>query len=67
MKLITPGVLKLVGEAKDGTIKGGNFVGDVGLAPYHDFDATIPADVKQKIADLTPKVVSGEVPTGYKP
>lgn len=67
MKLITPGVLDLVGQAKDGSIKGGNFVGDVGLAPYHDFDSTIPADVKQKIADLTPKVVSGEVPTGYKP
>lgn len=67
MKLITPGVLKLVGQAKDGSIKPGNFTGDVGLATYHDFDSKIPDDVKQKIADLTPKVVSGEVPTGYKP
>jgi len=67
MKLITPGLVKLIGEIKDGSIKAGNFVGDVGLAPYHDFDAKIPADVKQKITDLTPKVVSGEVPTGYKP
>ena len=67
VKLITPGVAKIVGEIKDGTAKGGNVFGDVGLASYHDFDATIAAEVKTKIADLTPKVLSGEVPTGYKP
>lgn len=67
MKLITPGVLKLAGEAKDGSMKGGNNFGDVGLADYHDLASKVPDDVKQKIDDLTPKVISGEVPTGYKP
>ena len=67
MKLITPGIVKIIGDIKAGTAKGGNFVGDVGLASYHDFDAKIDPAVKTKIADLTPKVLSGEVPTGYKP
>jgi len=66
MKLITPGVQKLIAQAKDGTIKAGGFSGDVGLAPFHDFESVIPADVQQKITDLTAKVLSGEVPTGVK-
>jgi basic membrane protein A len=66
MKLITPAVAKLLADAKAGTMKGGGFTGDVGLAPYHDFASKIPADVQQKITDLTPKVLSGEVPTGVK-
>jgi basic membrane protein A and related proteins len=67
MKLITPGIVKIIGDIKAGTAKGGNFVGDVGLASYHDFDGKIDAAVKTKIEELTPKVISGEVPTGYKP
>jgi len=64
MKLIPQGVVALVAQVKDGTFAGGNFVGDVGAAPYHDFDATIPADVKEKVAALTAKIISGEVATG---
>jgi basic membrane protein A len=67
MKLITPGVVTLLKQIKDGTIKGGNFFGDVGLAPFHDREGDVPADVKSKMDELTPKVVSGEVPTGYTP
>jgi basic membrane protein A len=66
MKLIPQGVVALVAQVKDGTFAGGNFVGDVGAAPYHDFDATIPADVKEKVAALTAKIISGEVATGVK-
>lgn len=67
MKLITPGVAGLVAQAKDGSIKGGNVFGEVGLAPYHDFESQISDEIKQQITDLTPKVISGEVPTGYTP
>ncbi len=67
MKLITPGVAKIVADIKAGTAKGGNFVGEVGLAEYHDFDSKLDAAVKTQIEELTPKVVSGEIPTGYKP
>jgi basic membrane protein A and related proteins len=67
MKLITPGVVELMKQAADGTIAPGNFVGDVGLAPFHDREADVPADVAAQIEELTPKVVSGEIPTGYTP
>jgi basic membrane protein A len=67
IKLITPAVRSLIEQAQAGTKEGGNFNGDVGLAPYHDFDAEIPQEVKDQITDLTPKVLSGEVPTGYTP
>lgn len=55
MKLITPGVFNLVKAAKDGTFKGGNQVGEVGLAPYHDLEGKVPSDVKAKIKELTEK------------
>lgn len=67
MKLITPGVVKIISDIKAGTAKGGNFVGQEGLAPYHDFESKISADIKAKMTDLIPKVLSGEIPTGYKP
>jgi len=31
----------------------------VGIAPYHDFDATIPADLKAEIAALSDKIAAG--------
>jgi basic membrane protein A len=67
MKLINQGVVDLVTAAADGTIVSGNFFGDVGLADFHDFADTVPADVKTQIDELTPQVISGDVPTGYTP
>ncbi|HEX9016503.1 MAG TPA: BMP family ABC transporter substrate-binding protein [Chloroflexota bacterium] len=67
MKLITPGVSDLVKTVKDGTFKGGNFNGQVGLAPYHDLDSKIPADVKSKIDELTKGISSGSIKTNVPP
>lgn len=67
MKLITPGVVALMKAAQDGTITPGNYFGDVGLAPFHDREADVPADVAAQIEELTPQVVSGDIPTGYTP
>lgn len=67
MKLITPGIVDLITDWDGGKPDSGNFVGDVGLADYHDLASKVPADVQQQIKDLTPKVISGEVPTGYTP
>ena len=36
----------------------------VGLAPYHDFDSKISADVKAKIADVQAKLKAGSITTG---
>ncbi len=67
MKLITPGIVDIAGQWNDGSAPAGNYVGDVGLADYHDFTDVIPADTQDTIAELTDQVLSGEVPTGYTP
>jgi basic membrane protein A len=43
-----------------------NYVGSlenegVGLAPYHDLDSAVPADLKAEIEDLKAKIISGEI------
>lgn len=64
MKLIDVGVVELAAQVKDGSIKGGNHFGKVGLAPFHDFDSKLPADVKTKIEQIIADVDSGKLPTG---
>lgn len=65
MKMITPGVVELVKMAKDGNFPGGNHFGGAGLAPYHDFDSKIPADVKSKIESVDKGLKDGSIKTGY--
>ena len=65
MKLITPGVANLIKSVQDGNFKGGNVTGEVGLAPYHDLDAKVPADVKTKVLQVASDVTAGKVNTGW--
>ncbi len=65
MKLIVPGVFRIIKSVQDGSFKGGNVKGDVGLAPYHDLDSKVPADVKTKMSQLSADVASGKTPTGF--
>jgi basic membrane protein A len=65
MKLITPGVFNNIKAAQDGSFKGGNVVGQVGLAPYHDLDSKVPADAKTKMNQLSADVTSGKTSTGF--
>jgi len=67
MKLIDDGVVDLIEQAAEGAIPTGNYIGEVGLADYHDLADAVPDDVKTAIEELTPQVLSGEVPTGYQP
>lgn len=39
--------------------------GGVGLAPYHDWDSKIPADLKTKIETATKGLIDGSIKTGY--
>ena len=66
MKLITKGVTDLVKAAKDGSMAGGNFEGQVGLADYHDLASKVSADVQSKVSDVITKVTDGTIPTGVK-
>ncbi|HOU12200.1 MAG TPA: BMP family ABC transporter substrate-binding protein [Anaerolineae bacterium] len=65
MKLITPGVVELAKLAKQGKFPGGNYFGGAGLAPFHDFDSKIPADVKKAIEAVDKGLKDGSIKTGY--
>jgi basic membrane protein A and related proteins len=67
MKLITPGVAELIQAAYDGNFPSGNYVGDVGLAPFHDFEDQVPDEVKAKIEEARTGLESGDITTGYAP
>lgn len=60
-KKLVEGTTDLLKQAKDGSIKGGNFLGKTGLAPFHDFDSKIPADVKSKVEKVLADIESGTI------
>ena len=64
VKLINPGLVALLKQAADGTIKGGTFVGDVGISDFHDFAKVVPADVQAAIKQAEADLASGKVKTG---
>jgi basic membrane protein A len=65
MKLITPAVFELVKLAQEGNMPSGNYYGAAGLAPFHDFDSTIPQDVKDLITSTAEGLLDGSITTGY--
>ncbi len=68
MKLLTPGTFNLIKMAKDGKFPaGGNFYGQGGLAPYHDLDSKVPADVKAKLDEITKGLTDGSLKTNVAP
>jgi basic membrane protein A and related proteins len=67
MKLITPGVVELSTAAAASKFPGGNVFGGAGLAPFHDFESKIPADLKATLTKLATDLKAGTVQTGYKP
>ena len=44
-----------------------NNTGTIGLAPYHDWDSKVPADVKTKVADATTGITNGTIKTCVSP
>ena len=67
MKLLTPSTFNMIKAAKDGAFKGGLYTGPVGLAPYHDLDAQVPAAVKTKIQELDKGLQDGTIKTNVAP
>ncbi len=61
VKQVDQGILAIIKTIKAGTVQGGNFPGSIGLAPFHDFESKIPADVKQSLSALQQKLASGEL------
>ncbi len=66
MKRIDNAVKNAVKASYDNTFQGGVYNNTlanegVGLAPFHDFDSKVSADLKTAITDLQAKIISGEV------
>lgn len=64
MKLISKGVTDTIKTAKGGNFEGLQTLGQAGLAPFHDFDSKIPADVKTKVEDIVKQMEAGTLKTG---
>jgi basic membrane protein A len=67
MKLITPAVIEVIQASQDGSFPSGNFVGDVGLAPFHDFDSEISDEIKSRLEEIKAGLLDGSISTGYSP
>ncbi len=65
-KLITDGVYGLLKDASAGKLKGGNNVGPVGLAPFHDTESAIPAELKDVLKKIDAGIKDGSIKTGVK-
>ena len=69
LKLIAPGVAELIKAAKDAqtgsaVFPSGNYLGQVGLSPYHDLVSAVPDDVKARMTKLNNALLSGTLQTG---
>jgi basic membrane protein A len=42
-------------------------VGEVSLAPFHDFEDDVPQEVKDKLAEIDAGLKDGSISTGYTP
>jgi basic membrane protein A len=64
VKLINPGLVDLLKQASDGTLKGGNFVGEVGISDFHDFAKLVTDDAQKQIKQAEDDLASGKIKTG---
>jgi basic membrane protein A and related proteins len=69
VKMIAPGVAALIQAARDAqeqtaAFPSGDFIGEVGLAPYHDLDSKVPDELKARMDELVKNLISGDVQTG---
>jgi basic membrane protein A len=66
MKNMNVAVFDQVQAVVNGDFTGGLYSGTlenggVGIAPYHEFDSTIPQDLKDKIEELKAGIIDGSV------
>ncbi len=69
MKNMDVAVYDTIKAAKDGTFKGGTYVGTlanngVGLAPFHNFDSQVPSTLKSELDQIKADIISGKITIG---
>ncbi len=67
IKVIDKGVSDLIAKVADGTFKGGNNYGEVGLAPFHEQESKVPAALKAKLEELRKQLLDGSLKTNVAP
>jgi len=71
MKRLDNAVYAVVQSLVEGTFKGGGVYvatatnGGVGLAPYHDFEDKIPAELKAEVEAIVQGIIDGTIKTGW--
>ena len=60
-------VFGLISASLDGDFPGGNLVGPVGLAPFHDFDSVLSDEIKSQLEEIDAGLQDGSIETGYNP
>ncbi|HET7389052.1 MAG TPA: BMP family ABC transporter substrate-binding protein [Nocardioidaceae bacterium] len=65
-KGLTKSVQEYVEKAADGSFPSGNYIGTLdnggtGLAPFHQWDSKVPADVKSELDQIKSDIVSGKI------
>jgi len=66
MKRMDTTTIEAIKQAKDGTFKGGVTVGTlandgVAIAPFHDIDAQIPAELKSELDAIREGIIDGKI------
>ncbi len=70
LKNMDVAVFQAIKMVVDGTFKGGVYVGTlanngVGIAPYHEFEDKVPADLKAEVEQVKEGIIKGEISTGW--
>jgi len=65
-KNLTDSVTKYAESAADGTFPSGNYIGTLandgtGLAPFHQFESKVPADLKSELDKIKQDIISGKI------
>jgi basic membrane protein A len=58
---VRAGVLGLLREAVVGGFRGGEFPGEVALAPFHEFDGRVPPEVRTRLQEIADGLKSGDI------
>ncbi len=66
LKKIDVAVLSTIKDVQDGSFSGGTVTytikdGGVDMAPFHDFDSQVPADLKTQIDQAKQDLISGTI------
>jgi basic membrane protein A len=70
LKNMDVAVLEAVRQAYNGTFQGGVYVGTlanggVGIAPFHEFESAVPANLQAELEQVRQGIIDGTIDTGW--